>query len=191
MRLKLKKILDERGITQTAFAAQVNLSEGYISNISQGKKRPAIDKVERIAAALDISVRDLIEDEEATSGATGFSESEATPFVFKDKSPLSRAVAALSSMLTRAETYRVGTSDAGLAIYAGDLLVLELKHEAQTGDMVVANLSDTQTDTHRTVVRQYVPGWLVGGGTAPQPLASETVSIGIIGVVKHIVRSFN
>lgn len=52
----------ERGLTQSQLASMIgNSSKQYISALEQGDKNVTIDVLVRIAGALDVKVRDLID----------------------------------------------------------------------------------------------------------------------------------
>lgn len=57
-RLNVASIMRRRGITQTALAASMGKTQGYISHLVSGKKSVknglGLDTVERIAAALEV-----------------------------------------------------------------------------------------------------------------------------------------
>jgi transcriptional regulator with XRE-family HTH domain len=51
----------ERGMTQEALAWQAGLaSKGYLSRIESGERLPSLAVLERLAAQLDLEVRDLL-----------------------------------------------------------------------------------------------------------------------------------
>ncbi len=50
-----------RGLTLASLAAQAGVSRGYLSQIENGHKAGALDLFRRLAAALDVSMDDLVE----------------------------------------------------------------------------------------------------------------------------------
>ena len=56
----LKKILEERGITQTELANQVGVTQPHISFICQGNNKPGLDTLIKIAAFLNMSLDQII-----------------------------------------------------------------------------------------------------------------------------------
>ena len=66
---RLKNICKQRNITNYALAKATNLSNSSISNLMNGKTTPYVDTLLRIYSALDISITELIgEDEKFNSG---------------------------------------------------------------------------------------------------------------------------
>lgn len=62
MKLKIHEIRKERGLTVEALAEKSGLSKSYLSEIANGKKQINGRRLEAIAAALDCSTYDLIDD---------------------------------------------------------------------------------------------------------------------------------
>ncbi|ANZ44450.1 helix-turn-helix domain-containing protein [Cloacibacillus porcorum] len=57
---KIQKYRIAQGLTQENLAERVDLSVSYISEIENGKKRPFLKTLEKIAAALDVSLVSLM-----------------------------------------------------------------------------------------------------------------------------------
>lgn len=54
--LDLKKILDEKGLTQTDLADKLGITKGTLSS---NLKNPKLETIQKIAAALNLEVADL------------------------------------------------------------------------------------------------------------------------------------
>ncbi len=61
MELRIKEILKEQGITNISLADQVGITRPNMSNIVNGKTKPSLDTLERIAVALGVPFTDLFE----------------------------------------------------------------------------------------------------------------------------------
>lgn len=61
---RLKNICKQRNITNYALAKATNLSNSSISNLMNGKTTPYVDTLLRIYSALDISITELIGEDE-------------------------------------------------------------------------------------------------------------------------------
>lgn len=61
---RLKNICKQRNITNYALAKATNLSNSSISNLMNGKTTPYVDTLLRICSALDISITELIREDE-------------------------------------------------------------------------------------------------------------------------------
>lgn len=60
-----------RGLTQAELAAKLNTGQTYIADIEKGRRaNPKRDTLERIARALEVSMGDLLEDEQGRQAAS-------------------------------------------------------------------------------------------------------------------------
>lgn len=59
--LRIKEILDEKGMSQQKLAEKTGLTAATISSIINGKSSPKLVILEKIAKTLDVSVKDLFE----------------------------------------------------------------------------------------------------------------------------------
>lgn len=57
--LRIKEICKEKGTTLTALAEKVAISQPSISLIANGKQKPSLDTLEKIADALGVGIADL------------------------------------------------------------------------------------------------------------------------------------
>jgi transcriptional regulator with XRE-family HTH domain len=55
----LKRIRNEKGVTQEKLQELSGLDRGYISGVERGVRNPSIRNIERLAKALKVSVSDL------------------------------------------------------------------------------------------------------------------------------------
>ncbi len=56
----LKRLREDRGLTQEAFADKVGFSQQYLSGLENGKRNPTVITLYEIAKALGASVEDLV-----------------------------------------------------------------------------------------------------------------------------------
>lgn len=61
---KLKKILEEKKITQAELAEKVGISQAYASYLLNGFKQPSVELLKRIADFLNVSLDELVRREE-------------------------------------------------------------------------------------------------------------------------------
>ncbi len=59
--LRLKRILEERGIKQSQLAKKLGVSTVSLSNWSTGKSLPSLETVVRICQILDVKIDDLVQ----------------------------------------------------------------------------------------------------------------------------------
>lgn len=57
---KIKKLREARGLTQVELAVIVNISPVYVGFIENGRRRPSLRTLERLARALKVSAKDLL-----------------------------------------------------------------------------------------------------------------------------------
>jgi transcriptional regulator with XRE-family HTH domain len=55
----LKRIRNEKGVTQEKLQELSGLDRGYISGVERGVRNPSIRNIERLAKALKVKVSDL------------------------------------------------------------------------------------------------------------------------------------
>ena len=67
MKLRLKEILEEKGLTSSAFSEMVGVHKVSISYIINGKQMPSVETLERFATALGVRFTELfVLEEEST-----------------------------------------------------------------------------------------------------------------------------
>ena len=59
MKLRIKEVLKEKGVTSVWLSSQIGITQPNMSNIVSGKSKPSLDTLERIASALGVPVTDL------------------------------------------------------------------------------------------------------------------------------------
>jgi transcriptional regulator with XRE-family HTH domain len=64
---KIKKLRTARGYTQSAFARELDISPGYLSQLEMGLRKPSRDLIGRMADTLDASLDYLLRDEKGPS----------------------------------------------------------------------------------------------------------------------------
>ena len=63
--MMLKAIRIKKGISQDALAQKAHMSQTFLSNVETGKADPSLTTLKRLAAALGVTVCDLVRDERA------------------------------------------------------------------------------------------------------------------------------
>jgi transcriptional regulator with XRE-family HTH domain len=59
MLVRIKEVMNERGVSSVKLAEMVNVSKVTISNLINNKTMPSIDTLEKIASALDVPIWQL------------------------------------------------------------------------------------------------------------------------------------
>ena len=58
--MKLREIRERKGLSQVALSKRANVHRVSISLYESGKKKPNIDSLKRLAAALDVTTDELL-----------------------------------------------------------------------------------------------------------------------------------
>ena len=66
MELRIKSILKEKGMTNIAIADKVGITRPNMSNILNGKTKPSLETLDKIADALNVHISELFEKETPT-----------------------------------------------------------------------------------------------------------------------------
>ncbi|MBA2487374.1 MAG: helix-turn-helix transcriptional regulator [Nitrospira sp.] len=70
--MMLKAIRVKKGFSQDALAQKAKMSQTFLSHVERGKADPSLSTLKRLAAALGVTVCDLVRDERTTlSGGRG------------------------------------------------------------------------------------------------------------------------
>lgn len=184
---RIRRLREERGWSQAELARRTRLSPQYMCDIELGKASPALNTLERIAAALGVPVAGLLSDrmtEEVVEvpvlgrvPAGGPVVSEETVIGYL---PLPRRYADEGFICLEVR----GDSMEGAGIYDGDHVLVKLQPTAENGQTVVARVGGEVT-----VKRFYRVGdkvRLEPANAAHRPIEPEEVEI--IGVVKKVIR---
>lgn len=165
MKFRLKELRTGMGLTQEEMSDRLGISVGLYNGLETGKRRMNADYIEAAAAIFGIRPAALIDDPETgpdASGAGGFAE-QAEPW---DASPGTRnAVAGIYADVARnpAAVHRATVDLPAFGVQAGDLLVCDLSRLPQPGDLAVLTISDPGTDNSHTLIRRFVPPFLLPG----------------------------
>jgi transcriptional regulator with XRE-family HTH domain len=62
----LKVIRIKKGVSQDALSKKAKMSQTFLSNVERGKADPSLSTLKRLAAALGVTVCDLVRDERPT-----------------------------------------------------------------------------------------------------------------------------
>lgn len=59
--VRLKMLREEKGLTQAELAERLHVTRGAIAQYETGKRRPKIDTIQKIAAALEVELADILD----------------------------------------------------------------------------------------------------------------------------------
>jgi transcriptional regulator with XRE-family HTH domain len=60
--MKLKELRESAGLSQAELASKVGVTQGFISHIELGIREPTLRLARKLAAALGVSVADLLDE---------------------------------------------------------------------------------------------------------------------------------
>jgi transcriptional regulator with XRE-family HTH domain len=58
--VRLKRLREERGLTQAALATKVGMSRAYLARLEMGRHDPPLSCLRKLAKALQVSVTELL-----------------------------------------------------------------------------------------------------------------------------------
>lgn len=184
----LRRLLAERGQSAHALAREAGIAASTLSRFlndpaySGTLSTTTLEKIARTTGAYPGRADPVAPMPAPREGAgtAGFGEAEAEPFA-------AGAAAAPFALPPGADVWRVKGRALDLAGYLpGDLVVVDGHATPRAGDIVCAQVLDAAGGTARTVLRKYLPPYLMAVSTAaaeeaPVPLDPETVAV--MGVV--------
>ena len=145
-----------------ALAKAVSVSPSHMSRVENGERGLHINKMHAIAAALGVSVNDLL-----TNQATGYMP-DLAPYTPPAGSVIARALHTSTQKMFRTLTGVM--SEIGLA--KGDLLVADMQELAasdlQTGDAVVAEIIPDSRKEPVLLLRQFIKPHLLSTNSLEQ-----------------------
>lgn len=173
---RIQDALERSGRSAREISLRANLGSTFLSELLRDPSRsPTVAKMEALAKALGVDPAWLITGAQPTSNA--MTRSAAEPWTPPDPGGQRQDLAEGRRKLLRtlAPTagnpagYALTVSAFPFGLLAGDVLVIDLKAKAQEGDLVIATVADPQTGSAKTVLRRYLPPYLL----SPDPEEEE------------------
>lgn len=193
----LKRLLDERGITQTRLAELLGRDRSVITHLLKGKRRLKADEAKTIAEFLNVPVGELFGEE-----VNGMHDS--APTIRFEGTPSADALKSgsikrtdngyiLRELASCEHEYAIEMPDDSLnlaGILCGDLLVADLKTPPKEGQLCV--LQYYQQDNATTLVRRFQPPFLMAHSTQEYaPLAITDEAVRVVCAVKRLIRTIS
>ncbi|HGG04772.1 MAG TPA: XRE family transcriptional regulator [Aliiroseovarius sp.] len=185
-RFWIKEHLTGKRGEQAALARAMGINADKMSKIMRGERQIKADELPGMLKFFGVSLRDG-----DSQPASGFSESEATPFTPKQGDATNHLLAAFLATRRAPEIFEAKTHALGFAILAGDLLAVEMTGTAAMNDLVLCTLADPQTGAANTLLRRYAPPWALSGALPPDAAIRTNTADGsfaILGVVRAVLR---
>lgn len=159
-------------------AERLNVPYPTYSAHENGSRGYRADSAERYAKAFGCSAEFLLFGIGEGRGAAlpfrqpaaapaGFAETELTPWEGPRLNDAPDPVAALAPRAQHPSAYLLSRAAPGFSLLAGDVVILDLNASAKSGDLVVAQVIDTDIGAADTVLRRYLPPYLVTATAEP------------------------
>jgi transcriptional regulator with XRE-family HTH domain len=166
---RLKRLRLKSGRSGRELSIAAGLSANTVTEIEANPQRsPRISAVQALADALGVSLSYLAEGITGNGARIGFSESDAAPWVpapsgqRPDRTEAQTRIArTLAPNSQQVATFEVTTGMPGFNLDRADVLVIDMKAPAAQGDLVVATVANLETAAATTVVRRYLPPYLI------------------------------
>ena len=140
-----------------------------------------------VAKALDVTVDWLIQEEswvQESPSHRGFSDT-ATPYEFSRPTATRDAphpiLSSLYGMDITPAAYMIGEDMPGFSIQAGDVVVVDMSRLPEPGEVAIVRIIDEASGESETILRRYLPPYLVGGGNSlkddPMPMDKPGVTV--------------
>lgn len=187
MKTALKDILQDRQISQTAFADALKISRGYMSLLLNGKRDPSPALLEQMADVLQLHIGQIFEG--TSPAATGFAEDGVAALGMPDGQK-SQLLASLGIKSRTASLMEAKRSFPDLLIAQGDRLGVELRYDLRPNDLVVLNVLDDDGNATTTIARWLEPWYVFADGHTPPMRADNSGQIAIMGKIVAASRIY-
>ena len=199
MRQALK---DTGALKASAISKKAGKDVSTMRKILDGtSKNPKLQTLEVLANAMNLTLAELEHRGRSVASPpelqhdiglppSGFSEPEATPFVMNPNRAGNLPTDHLAALARSPQIWRADQSLISLGLIRGDIFVTDAQAKACAGDIVVATEVNPDSGTSRTIIRQYLPPYLVPADPAdryPMIIDDENY-IRIMGVIIGVVR---
>lgn len=169
---RLRAALDATDMGTVELARRIGASDSYVRDILNGRsKQPGAARMRRIAGELGVSVDWLLGagDPAAPEAAvSGFAEeSQASEWLPPPRAPgdnrpeLLDVLRGLLPPDARPAYLKANVTLPGIAVLAGDLVIIEMKRPPERGEIVAVQRVDEATASAVTVFRRWLDPWLV------------------------------
>ena len=85
---RIKEVLKEKGVTATALAEELGVSNNTITRIANETAKPSIDLLQRMSEKLDVDIRELFHPTKGGELLTGFVQYKDKVYTINSKNDL-------------------------------------------------------------------------------------------------------
>ena len=193
--------LRRRGLTQDDIASAIGRDRSVVSRILSGRQQLTLDHARVIAAALELPLADVLthagqmDETEARPLRAGFAESDATPWTGRPGTTetMDRQAALFGGGRPGIDVWTVNSRAMILGGYLpGDQILVDThqSERCRAGDVVIAQVYDSQTGTATTVLRRYEPPVLIAASPDPDDQRALTVDWRNVAIRGKIIASW-
>lgn len=171
---------------QKRLAAAVGITADKITKILKGERTIRAHEIPRFVAYFSTQ----IEGKGFAESSAIFEPSVAAPIIAPPD--ILALLMAIAPATRYPSTYKMARNEPGAALLAGDLLLVELGANAAPGDLVLVTKNNTDTDTQATVLRRYIPPFLLAldiAGTRMPESSESSLESAIVAVIKASARA--
>lgn len=184
----IRKLREERGLNQRELARLAGVSHSYVSDVERGDVTPSLKFLEKVAAALGVSVSSLISRRSAQWEVIEVPVVGSVPAggpVIEEENLLGHMPLPKEFVKGRCFALKVsGDSMQDVGIEDGDYVLVEMTHEAKNGQTVVARIRNEVT-----IKRFYrINGQVRLEPANPRYRALTPSELEIIGVVRKVIK---
>ncbi|WP_027717462.1 LexA family protein [Desulfovirgula thermocuniculi] len=184
----IRKLREERGLNQRELARLAGVSHSYVSDVERGDVTPSLKFLEKVAAALGVSVSSLISRRSAQWEVIEVPVVGSVPAggpVIEEENLLGHMPLPKEFVKGRCFALKVsGDSMQDVGIEDGDYVLVEMTHEAKNGQTVVARIRNEVT-----IKRFYrIDGQVRLEPANPKYRALTPSELEIIGVVRKVIK---
>mgnify|MGYP001627236046 CR=1 FL=1 len=184
----IRKLREERGLNQRELARLAGVSHSYVSDVERGDVTPSLKFLEKVAAALGVSVSSLISRRSAQWEVIEVPVVGSVPAggpVIEEENLLGHMPLPKEFVKGRCFALKVsGDSMQDVGIEDGDYVLVEMTHEAKNGQTVVARIRNEVT-----IKRFYrIDGQVRLEPANPKYRALTPGELEIIGVVRKVIK---
>jgi plasmid maintenance system antidote protein VapI len=180
--------LETSGRSARSVARDAGVPYDRVKNLVQGKSQStSVETARKLAHAFGKTL-EAFEAQTDTAVETqphGLAD-QARPFIPRSRSEAETLAGVLAPDSTHTTLWRVRTSAAWLGILSGDVLVIDMKRVATSGEVVLANVEDPTTGEAQTRIGTLTGGRLLSGepGEGGVPILRVRVQGPVVAVVR-------
>lgn len=167
------------GLKQVQLAENLNITEGYLSNLINGRRQPSPALLQQIASALGVRVSDLLDE----PAASGMSENE-VQFLGAAPSIVRGLCRALDLDCLSPTLLKVNEPYPAFGLRNGDTLIADLNPpNPPLKGLVIATISDPDTGAGLTRICRVTGGMLLQDDYKADPIKAFSQDVAIMATV--------